>query len=94
MMKTKISNLTKTVALLSSGALLGVFLLAPISAGASHVDEDETLLIRGQEPTTFVLKATNGLNFNFQLQDDGNGAMEFIHTPPTPRVVRDFGEDD
>jgi len=32
-------------------------------------------------------------NFTFQLVDNGNGEMEFIHVPPAPRVI-DFDDEE
>ena len=41
-MKTlSLGNITKTLSLLSAGALLGAFLLAPLGVGASDDDDDD-----------------------------------------------------
>ena len=43
MKSLKLGRMTKTLSLLSAGALLGVFLLAPLGVGASD-DDDESFL--------------------------------------------------
>ena len=84
----KIGNLTRTLALLSAGALLGIFLLTPLSAGADHDPAERPA--RVVSPPTFVLEATNGQNFTFQLVENGDGMMEFINVPQNiflPKIV-------
>ena len=90
-MKTlSLGKITKSLTLLSAGALLGAFLLAPLGVGAS--DDDDESFLRGKEtPAVFVLKATNGQSFTFQLVENGGGELEFTHFPPAPVV---FGDDD
>ena len=93
-MKTlSLGNITKSLSLLSAGALLGVFLLAPVGVGAS--DDDDEQFLRGKEtPAVFVLKSTNGQSFTFQLVENGGGELEFTHVPPDPSVFDVDDNDD
>jgi hypothetical protein len=92
MKSLKLGNITKTLGLISAGAMLGIFLLAPLSVGASH-DEDEELRGPYTPPANFVLKSTSGQNFSFTLVENGSGELEFVHVPPAPRIF-DFDDDD
>ena len=92
MKSLKLGRMTKTLSLLSAGALLGVFLLAPLNVGASHDPGERP--IRQAPPTMFVLESTVGQNFRFTLVENGSGEMELVHIPPAPRVFNDNGDDD
>ena len=93
-MKTlSLGNITRTISLLSAGALLGVFLLAPLSAGASD-DDDEPNISGKETPAVFVLQSTNGQSFTFQLIENGGGELEFTHVPPAPQVFDVDDNDD
>lgn len=91
MKSLKLGNITKTLGLISAGALLGIFLLAPLSVGADH-DPDEKAPPR-ERPIVFVLESTVGQNFTFTLVENGAGEMELVHFPPAPRVF-DLDDDD
>ncbi len=93
MIKIATGKLTRTLALLSAGAMLGVFLLAPLSVGASH-DDGEKLGRAYTPPAIFVLESTSGQNFTFQLVENGGGEMEFVHVPPTTPVIDNGDYDD
>ena len=92
-MKTlTLGNLTRTFSLISAGALLGIFLLAPLGVGASHNGDDgRPANVRGEEPpAVFVLRSTTGQNFRFTLVENGGGEMEFTLVPPAaPRFIDD-----
>ena len=90
MKSLNLGNISKTLGLISAGALLGIFLLAPLSVGAS--DDDEPIF-RQETPVVFELKTTSGQDFTFTLVENGNGEMEFTHVPPAP-VVFDVDDDD
>ncbi len=87
MTKMAIGNLSRTLALISAGALLGVFLLGPLSVGASHRERD--LPPVKESPITFVLESTTGLTFDFILVENGDGEMEFTNVPRPKRVFID-----
>ena len=65
------SDIAKKLALIASGALLATFLLTPLGVDADHSDDDGKI-DRSQAPAMFVLEATNGRSFTFQLIENGN----------------------
>ncbi len=79
------SDIAKKLALIASGALLATFLLAPLAVGADHDDP----VAAPPAPATFVLEATNGRSFTFQLIENGNGLMELTYVVPAPERVID-----
>ena len=83
MKSLKLGNITKTLGLISAGALLGIFLLAPLSVGADH-DCDFGDVVP-ERPVVFLLESTFGQEFTFTLVENGDGAMEFTHVPPPTR---------
>ena len=84
------SDIAKKLALVASGALLAMFLLTPLGVGASH--DDEGRVFPEPTPTSFVLKATTGQSFTFDLVENGKGEMELRHVP-APERVYDFDDD-
>ena len=90
MKSLNLGNITKTLGLISSGALLGIFLLAPLSAGA----DDRQPLNPLEVPVVFELKSTIGQNFTFTLVENGDGELEFTHLPIPAPEIRSNGDDD
>ncbi len=83
-----IGNLARPLALIPAGASLVIFLLAHLSIGASHYDDLRAPIAKA---TTFEMYLRQ--NFTFQLVDNGNGEMEFIHVAPAPRAI-DFDDEE
>ena len=90
MKSLNLRNMTKTLGLISAGALMGLFLLAPLSAGADDREIREPV----EAPVVFELKSTVGQNFTFTLVENGDGTLEFSHLPIPAPVFHSNGDDD
>ena len=94
MKSLNLGNITKTLGLISAGAMLGIFLLAPLSASATHDDDDNLNRPRQEAQVVFVLPSTNGQNFTFTLVENGTGELEFTHLPSPALQIPDKDESD
>ena len=94
MKSLKLGNITKTLGLISAGAMLGIFLLVPLNVGANHDDDHDLLQNPLERPVVFELKSTVGQNFTFTLVENGDGTLEFTHLPIPAPEFRSNGDDD